>query len=220
MSRLNVARKFDFSNSFDSNERGIVAARDFTQADIDRAHAEGFQEGHAAGVTEQENTINHAAATALETLVAQFTEMREQLDVLRDETETQALAAVLAISGKLLPHYLKEHGTEEIEGIVRDCLSTVYDEPRVVIRAQESVLEHLKERLDGLVSSSGFGGKVVLFADATLAPHDCRVEWADGGTERDTKRLWQDIENSISRVLGRETESESGSSAASGNTSL
>ncbi|MFM2130505.1 MAG: flagellar assembly protein FliH [Pseudomonadota bacterium] len=207
MANPQMARKFDFSNSFESNERGMVAARDFTLADIESARAEAFKEGVAAGAEEQRAATEHLAAESLQAIGQRLGDLRGHLDGLRNEIESQALEAVLVISRKLLPHFVEKHGTEEIEGLVRDCLSAVYDEPRVVIRAQDSVLDHVKARLEDLIASSGFSGKVVLLADHAIGLEDCRIEWADGGTERSTSRLWQDIETTIARALGRDVDS-------------
>lgn len=220
MANLDMAKKFDFSNSFDSNERGMVAARDFTLADMERAKGEAFEEGRAAGAAEQRAASEHASAVALDAISARLRDLFGHLDALRSNIESEALEAVFAITQKLVPHFVEKHGTEEIEGLVRECLSSVYDEPRVVIRAHDAILDHIKSRLEDLVSTSGFGGKVVLFADPTIGPQDCRIEWADGGTERNAARLWQDIEATIARALGRDITTASGTKTAAGNDSL
>jgi flagellar assembly protein FliH len=203
MQDVNAAKKFDFRNSFDSNERGMVSARDFTLADLEKARAESFEKGKKEGAVEARASIEHATATALGAIGSRLGELRQDMDAVQQALETEALEAVLSIACKLVPHYAEAHGVSEIEGIVRECLTAVYDEPRVVIRAKDAILDHIKLRLDELIASSGFGGKIVLFADPTLGDTDCRIEWADGGTERDTKRLWQEIEDNITRFLGR-----------------
>src|SRR3546814_7302027 len=50
-------------------------------------------------------------------------------------------------------------------------------------------------------SRSGFEGKLVFLADERLKTGDLRVEWADGGAERNQKALWQEIDAVIARVL-------------------
>ena len=44
-------------------------------------------------------------------------------------------------------------------------------------------------------------GRIVLLADETLGLGDARVEWADGGAERDTGRLMRDIDGALARAL-------------------
>ena len=47
----------------------------------------------------------------------------------------------------------------------------------------------------------GFGGRLLLIADEGLGPGDCRLEWADGGIERQAQRTWVEIEQRIARSL-------------------
>lgn len=209
---MSVAKKFDFTNSFDAGDRGMVAARDFTLADMEKARAEAYEKGVAAGKAHERATIEQASATALATVAKRLATLSGELTTLKTTIENEALEAVLGITRKLVPHYAKIHGLDEVEGMTRECLTAVYDEPRVVIRAHEAVLDHIKSRLDDLIASTGFGGKVVLFTDESLAESDCRVEWADGGAERDVARLWHDVEQSISRFLDRDSRTGTASS--------
>ena len=39
-------------------------------------------------------------------------------------------------------------------------------------------------------------------ADPALGPSDARIEWADGGAERNTRQLLADIEQAAERMLG------------------
>lgn len=204
MTTMTAAKKYDFANSFDTNERGLIAARDFTLADMEKARAEGFEAGHAAGAATERASIEHAAANALARIDTGLSMLMTELTAAKERLERESLETVLQIARKLMPHYVKMHGIAEIEGIVRDCLNAVYEEPRIVIRARETILAHLNDRLDALLGSSGFNGKVVMFADPALPEDHCRVEWADGGAERDISRLWREIEENISRFLDHE----------------
>jgi flagellar assembly protein FliH len=60
----------------------------------------------------------------------------------------------------------------------------------------------LSEKIDTIATRRGFAGKVVLLAETSVAPGDCRIEWADGGVERDSARLWRDIDLAVARLLG------------------
>jgi flagellar assembly protein FliH len=220
MSDATAAKKYNFRNSFDANERGMVAARDFTLADMEKARVESFAEGKVAGAEEARASLAQATANALDAIGSGLRDLRADMDSIRSSLEAEAVDSVLSIARKLVPHYARTHGMDEIEGVVRECLASVYDEPRVVVRASDTVLDQIKANLDGLIASSGFGGKVVLFADPTLSESDCRIEWADGGTERDMSRLWQDIEDNISRILGRDSVSTGVDSPADGNNTI
>ncbi|MBX6322342.1 MAG: flagellar assembly protein FliH, partial [Rhodospirillaceae bacterium] len=67
------------------------------------------------------------------------------------------------------------------------------------VRLHDSLLDPLRERLDAVAAGAGFEGRIVILADPAMPVGDCRVEWADGGIERDTDRLWRDIEAALAR---------------------
>lgn len=217
MSATDAIKRYNFRNSFDTNEKGVTVARDFTVEDLDKARAEGFEEGRTAGIAEERASIEQAGTSCLKQIGDGLAQLAMDTTALKAGVEADALDTVLTIARKLVPHYAKTHALDEMEGVIRECLANVYDEPRIVVRAEESVLDHIKSRLDDMITAAGFSGKVVLFGDRTLAPGDCRVEWADGGTERDVERLWQDVDDTISRFLGREPDADCGDPAATDN---
>ncbi len=58
-----------------------------------------------------------------------------------------------------------------------------------------------RRELDDLAAGCGYQGKLVLLADPSLDADDCRIEWADGGAERDTGSAWRELEAAIEQLL-------------------
>ena len=203
-------RKFEFQTSFDIDvedehnqlEAGARAIREYTEDDICTARDAAFAEGRNMALKE--------ALTSSEYLITQLLPaIGQQIDALREANETvyakvaeNAVKIAVTIAHKVVPELARNNAFEEIEGLVRECLHTLYEEPRVVVRVHERVLDKLKPRIDEIASACGFNGNVVLFGDSNFSDTDCRVEWADGGTERNIKLLWQEIDAAISRVAG------------------
>ena len=77
-------------------------------------------------------------------------------------------------------------------------------EPRLVAYVHSARLDALQERLAQLSASSGFEGRVVLIGDDEMGQSDCRVEWADGGVEREAGRIWRAIEEALTRYVAAE----------------
>jgi flagellar assembly protein FliH len=63
------------------------------------------------------------------------------------------------------------------------------------------MFDAMQQRLASLTGAAGFAGKVVLLADESLDVADARIEWAEGGAERDTKRLLSDIDAALAHAL-------------------
>jgi flagellar assembly protein FliH len=101
---------------------------------------------------------------------------------------------------KVIPELARRNALNEIEQLVRECLQAIYDEPRVVVRGHDRVIAALQPRIDAMAASCGFHGKIVLFADDQLNETDCRVEWADGGAERNLDDMWRQIDAALERI--------------------
>lgn len=176
------------------SEEALEAARAQAHAE---GHAAGLAEGRQAAEAEAEQALTAALdrlAAGLETLVAGEAKAREARD-------RETLDLCVGLLRRLFPALARKHGQSEIEQVFQDALERLRDEPRVVVRCADRHLDGLKERVDGLAARLGFEGRVVLLADETMQPGDARVEWADGGVERDSERLWQDVERAVERAL-------------------
>jgi flagellar assembly protein FliH len=201
---MGAISKFMFEQSFDSaggTAPPPKARKNYSPAEYDEAVAAAREEGRAAGraeaVAEAEQVATVALKAAGEHLKALMGEAKARQDALTQEL-TKAAGA---IARKLLPAYAKKQGVGEIETLVAECLGRLHDEPRIVVRVHDDVLDPVRQRLDALAASIGFAGRFVLLAADDIAPGDARIEWADGGVERDTARTWQEIETAIQRFI-------------------
>jgi len=102
---------------------------------------------------------------------------------------------------KLAPALCRVAPLLELESVIVACLREAFDEPRVVLRVGDAVFDALRQHLGAITTAVGFAGKVVLLADETLGPGDARIEWAEGGAERDTDRLIHDVDAALLRAL-------------------
>ncbi|WP_370540637.1 FliH/SctL family protein [Azospirillum sp. INR13] len=113
----------------------------------------------------------------------------------------QPVHLALAIVRKLLPEWARRGGMAEVEAMVRNCLTDLIDEPRLVIRVAEDTMGLVRDHLDRTVGASGFGAKLMVIGDPSIAPGGCRIEWAEGGMERDTAQLLAEIERRAAHML-------------------
>ena len=120
----------------------------------------------------------------------------------RHEAETrEAVKAAAEIVRRLLPALGKREAVNEVETLISDCLSRLHDEPRLVVRVSDDLMDPIRQRIDALAGASGFAGRTILLADAALKSGDARVEWADGGVDRDVGAIWREIEGAIQRFV-------------------
>ena len=173
------------------------------QGACDMARKQGEEAGVARGKAEAIAAHDKQVAGAL-------TAIGQQVAAIAKATAAEAAAAgksvdlALAIVRKLFPALAARDGIAEIEAILTQCLASLKQEPRLVAYVGAARLDALQARLAELTAASGFEGRVVLIGDDKMAESDCRVEWADGGVERDSGQILRAIEETLSGYLAVE----------------
>ncbi|MFP5517813.1 MAG: FliH/SctL family protein [Alphaproteobacteria bacterium] len=163
--------------------------------------ASGQNTGYERGKAEVEATVNNRIANALAQIadgVSRLLAEHEAGNAMRSE---QPVHLTLAIVRKLLPEWARRGGMAEVEAMVRTCLTDLIDEPRLVIRVAEDTMGLVRDHLDQTVGARGFGAKLMVIGDPSIAPGGCRIEWAEGGMERDTAQLLAEIERRAAHML-------------------
>lgn len=173
----------------------------FSKAELNAARAEGHKAGQEAGRVSAQATIEKSIADALTSISRKIGPLREEQIQARETMVEHSVQVSLAITRKVLPEFSRRDGLQEIEAIVRECLHDMTEEPRIVIRVADAMLDPMRARVDPVVESLGFTGSIVLLAEPGLEPADCRVEWADGGAERMARQVWQDVDAAVARFL-------------------
>ncbi len=211
---MNKREKFLFDTSFDAerSEKAKAAAAaqaaaaeppapTFSEEELEAARQGAFAEGKAAGLAEAEASQAKRLAVAVEGMPQLFDRLALDFAEEADERRRETLEAALTVVRKLFPELARVSGLDEIVAVVAACLERLRDEPRLVIRCADEDLDPLKEKIEQSAARSGFEGKLVFLADERLAPGDLRIEWADGGAERDQAALWKEIDSVIARAL-------------------
>ena len=211
---MSMNEKFLFDRSFEPDDLsdGATAGgktppkRKFGEADLEQARNEGFAAGQQAGAQEAMQAIEQQAAAAFNSLGQALASISQVQATAAERQTREATEAAIAIVRKLFPHLAGRHGLAEIESVICDCLERLRNEPRIVIRVSDSLLDPVEERVTELIARTGFDGKIVFLSEDQLQPGDVRVEWADGGAERDSHQIWHQIDQIIERAIGPQNE--------------
>jgi len=174
----------------------------FKSADLLQAHEDGYADGFANGKAAAEAAAVVRVSATLEMLADQLEYLVQSAADTAARQREGVIEIGAAIARKLLPDLSRRQGTAEVETLIATVITDLIDEPRMVIRVADADLDALSERIDAIATRRGFAGKVVLLAEPSVASGDCRIEWADGGVERDSARLWHDIDMAVARLLG------------------
>jgi flagellar assembly protein FliH len=190
-------RKFLFERSFEGDlgmDFDEKPKPTFSEEQLEETRQAAFEEGRLAGQKAAE--IGERKTQSV--ILGQIEQKMEQLLGVGDQQWQSQLAQLmevaLVIARKVVPVYATKNGLAEIEEIVTRVIDEMGQEPRLVIRVPATAFAELQRRIDEIAEKRAFSGKIIVLADDNMGPSDCRVEWADGGVERDFKKLWQEID--------------------------
>ena len=176
----------------------------FTEAEMQGACDVARRKGEESGVTRGRNeaiaAFDKQVATTLGTIAQQTAAIAKNIAA-EAQAAGKSVDLALAIVRKLHPALVERQGLAEIESVLSQCLESLKQEPRLVAYVHNARLDALQERLTQLSASSGFEGRVVLIGDDAMGESDCRVEWADGGVEREAGRIWRAVEEALARYI-------------------
>jgi flagellar assembly protein FliH len=161
------------------------------------AYRNGFAAAQAQGVAEAEQRI----AAALDHIGSALDSLHRNLRVVEARLEAEAVEVAVAVAGKLAPELIAREPFAEIAALVTECFRHLIAAPHVVVRVSESLYPAARGKLDELASARGFEGRLVVLAEPELAPGDCRIEWADGGINRDRAAAKAAITEAVARYI-------------------
>jgi len=173
----------------------------YTEEDKEQLCTDAFQDGLAAGKEEALQSIEASAADIMRNVEAQLLQISSNYNTQMDNIRCEATSLAFAVASKLSTTLVARQPEAEILSMIENCLEDLRDEPRFVLRASAIVCDALSEKINQLASASGFEGNIILLPDDTKTNSDCRVEWADGGVERDMTSTIQKIEEIVNRFI-------------------
>jgi flagellar assembly protein FliH len=168
---------------------------------LKEARAQGFREGFSAAQAEARSDAARSTATSLERIASAVALLGPILRDIEGRLEAEAVEVAVAAAKKLAPALIDREPLAEISALVANCLAHLTNAPHVVVRVNVGVYPEARERLEALVRTHGFDGRLVVLAEPEIAPGDCRVEWADGGMVRDRAAVERSVDDAVNRYL-------------------
>ena len=200
-------KKFFFDlNDFSKQEAVNKKEEDksFKEEDLNAAREESFK----LGVQEATEKIRAERAErdlqVTEHLTSQLNALLQREEQRENGKVVDTARLTLSIVKKLMPQFVKKYSEEEIVALVKQACQDRSDEPRLVVTVHDTVLESLRGKIDDIARNSGYQGQVIMIADDNISPHDCRIEWADGGLEKDFDKIFQAVEQAFHNALNRQ----------------
>lgn len=173
----------------------------FSEEEVARAQQSAFDEGKVAGRHEASQEIENTIAQTLQKIGQAVPAGFQALKTAEETNQAQAVSIAQAVLKKILPSYVRKHGADEIINVVMQCLEPLRGEPRLILKVHEDVRDEIFEKVTKIAEDFGFDGRVVVMPSSDLELGDCKVDWSEGGAERDSETLWQEIDGIIEQNL-------------------
>lgn len=192
-------KKFTFDTEF-RGRRDVVSEEaqarvrvSMTHEEIDemcaKARAEGLNDGQTRAAEKTAAAIEKCAQAVHKAI----SKCEHDIEIARE----RATKIALSIARKLAGAALSACPEAEIEQALRTAITQAVGEPRLILRTSRDVAGILTPRMEDLAKNEGFLAGISVIADPAIAPGDCRIEWQDGGLERNQSAIEHAIDELI-----------------------
>ncbi len=174
----------------------------FSEEDVALARKEGFAAGKREGINEAAAAVERQIAEILARIESSLPGLFVAQQQAAQSLQHDGMTVIQALARKTLPRLAENNGLGEIEHLAGVVLDRLRAEPRVIFRVNDGLTGAVEERLSALAGTKGYAGSVAVLGDAGIAPGDCRIEWSQGGAERQAAAILDEMDGIIQRNSG------------------
>lgn len=171
------------------------------EAGLREADASGYRRGFAAAKAEVLADAEQRTAVALERIVASLEGVMRGLSGVEARLETEAVDVAVAVAKKLAAALIEREPLAEISALAMDCFRHLVTAPHVVVRVNDAQHATVGKPIEEMVRARGLSGHLIVLAEPTIQVGDCRIEWADGGVNRDRLATEAAIDDAVARYV-------------------
>jgi flagellar assembly protein FliH len=171
-------------------------------AKLAEAEAASHKRGYAQGQNDAQVEVDRRIAATLGTIAQSIAAASAALQAIEARLECEAVEVAVAVARKLAPTLVAREPFAEISALASDCFRQLSAAPHIVVRVNDAVYSTAKEKLEDIARAKSFEGRLVVLAEPDIALGDCRIEWADGGVNRDNVTTEAVISEAVAGYVG------------------
>jgi flagellar assembly protein FliH len=203
---MNVAKKFLFDTDFAGTAEGKSTGAAITLTEHALKVADAEVAAHRRGYADAQNDAavesGRREADALEHIAAALAVANHALAAIEARLECEAVEVAVAVARKLAPALIAGEPFAEIAALAGECFRQLIAAPHIAVRVNDALYAVAKEKLEDIVRARSFEGRLVVLAGPEIALGDCRIEWADGGINRDSAAADAAISAAVDAYIG------------------
>ena len=192
--------KYMFDEDFATGAKPTITV---VEAERRREDAEALahRKGFAAGLAQAQGEANQRIATAMTLIADSLARLDRALNGIEARLETEAVEVAVAVAAKLAPELIAREPFAEISALANECFHQLVTTPHIVVRVAADIFDEARHKLEEIAAARGFQGRLVTMSDSDMAPGDCRIEWSDGGVNRDRAATLSTIDDVVGRYV-------------------
>jgi flagellar assembly protein FliH len=171
-------------------------------AKLAEAETGAHRRGYAEAQTDAKVEFDRRMADAMEQIAANLAEANSTLKAIETRLECEAVQVAVAVAKKLSPALLAREPFAEISALASECFRELVTAPHIAVRVNDALYAEAREKLEDIVRAKSFQGRLVVLAEPDIAVGDCRVEWADGGINRNAASAEAAIDAAVTNYIG------------------
>jgi len=188
----------DFAPSADRKPTMSLADHALKIVEAEKA---AYDSGYSAAQKDAKVESDRRIAAALERIATAISAGNSALKAIETRLECEAVEVAVAVGRKLAPALMAREPFAEIAALAAGCFRQLVATPHIAVRVNDTLYSTTQEKLDEIMQARGFEGRLVVLAESDIAPGDCRIEWADGGVNRDSAAADAEIGKAVTGYL-------------------
>lgn len=150
-----------------------------------KARSEGYEAGYKQAKSEQEAERNKLLSEINNHLMMLSADMDS-----RDKAENnQIISLSKEIIHKLIPVIEKTQAEKLVKSFLEKNFSQFKNESKLAFYFHPETIPYVQEEIARLANIHDYEGKISLHKDEKMQVSDCRVEWENGGVERNSTKM-------------------------------
>ena len=197
---MKATAKYLFDVDFAAGEKPTITMVEHERRRAD-AESQAYRQGFNAGEQQAHQEASKRMADALSVIADGLGRLDSALTAIETRLETEAVEVAVAVAAKLAPALIAREPFAEIAALATECFHHLVPTPLVTVRIAADIHETAKGQIEEIARSNGFDGRLAVMSDESLAPGDCRIEWADGGIIRESTATASAIDETVARYI-------------------
>ena len=192
--------KFLFEDDFAAGEKPTITVVEHERRRAD-AESVAYRNGFAAAEAKAHAEADQRIAAALALIAERLDHLHRDLGNVEARLEIEAVDVAVAVASKLAPELIAREPFAEIGALATECFRHLVDTPHVTVRIGEAIYADAKGKLEDIARAHGCEGRMVVIAEDNIGAGDCRIEWADGGVNREKATTKTFIDDVVGRYV-------------------